>query len=204
MQEFRQLIHWATGGRYGDPVFPGTLAAFRRDYSEPIEKARNKDASKFEKERGEKVAAKLKGLIEPYVLIRNYDVLKGERRLPKLTLFTAFVKRSKELERCYPVILDNMTTPLATLTKLTSACQHPLLADEEKPSGLKATDLMKQCLKLRVLVFLARHFKSGGHRTLIFSKSVLYVLQYGYLHKMLYAAICLAFFLQCIHFCSIA
>jgi len=177
-KDIRQLINWATRGQ----VFPGSLQKFRAEFSEPIEKARNKDAPEHVVKRGNAVITKFQLMIAPYLLVRDTN----KENLPRKDVYVVFTGTSLEQRRGIETYLksgaldfavgDKRRCPLAVIMKLRSICWHHILSTELKLDIVEVETLMKQSPKLCILIDLVREFKQdNNNRTLIFSQSKEYV-----------------------------
>ena len=123
----------------------GTMTTFKMNYITPIERGREKDASKAEAKLGAKLAENLRKLIDPYFLRRT----KAEIKSSHVDNTTALSKLGKKNELCiwlqlsdvqlnlYKAFLtldsvrdamNSSKSPLAALTVLKKICDHPRLA----------------------------------------------------------------------------
>ena len=123
----------------------GTMTTFKMNYITPIERGREKDASKAEAKLGAKLAENLRKLIDPYFLRRT----KVEIKSKNVDSVSAFSKLGKKNELCvwlqlsdvqlnlYKAFLtldsvrdamNSSKSPLAALTVLKKICDHPRLA----------------------------------------------------------------------------
>ncbi|KAL5255931.1 hypothetical protein ACHWQZ_G011223 [Mnemiopsis leidyi] len=123
----------------------GTMTTFKMNYITPIERGREKDASKAEAKLGAKLAENLRKLIDPFFLRRT----KAEIKSKNTDSASAFSKLGKKNELCvwlqlsdvqlnlYKAFLtldsvrdamNSSKSPLAALTVLKKICDHPRLA----------------------------------------------------------------------------
>ena len=123
----------------------GTMTTFKMNYSTPIERARQKDASKAEARLGTKLAENLRKLINPFFLRRTKAEIKkkntgscaGINNLGKKNELCVWLKLSEGQHNLYKAFLTLDTvrhamnlskSPLAALTVLKKICDHPRLA----------------------------------------------------------------------------
>lgn len=123
----------------------GTMTTFKMNYITPIERGREKDASKAEAKLGAKLAENLRNLIDPYFLrrtkaeikSRNVDTSTGVNKLGKKNELCVWLQLSDIQLNLYKAFLtldtvrdamNSSRSPLASLTVLKKICDHPRLA----------------------------------------------------------------------------
>ena len=158
------------------------------DFAAPIEEARNRDASDYQLQRGEKANLELQEKIKPYFLQRfKADVLAD--KLPSKTdnvIWTHISNKQRSMYENYvgskesavaSVLRGETKSPLEAITWLKKLCGHPILVDQAfqgtvlNMKSFDPSDLVQDSSKLEVLVGLVRRHVQGNHRTLIFSQS---------------------------------
>eukprot|EP00116_Pleurobrachia_bachei_P002279 sb/3462541/ len=123
----------------------GTMTTFKSNYIVPIERGREKDASRAEAKLGAKLAESLRKVIHSYFLRRTkaeikaskVDTSSGVKKLGKKNELCVWLKLSPAQHSLYSAFLTldsvrdamNQTkSPLAALTVLKKICDHPRLA----------------------------------------------------------------------------
>ena len=123
----------------------GTMSTFKMNYIIPIERGRQKDASKAEARLGTKLAENLRRLIDPFFLRRTKAEIKkknekgsaGINNLGKKNELCVWLKLSDGQHNLYKAFLtldtvrdamNSSKSPLAALTVLKKICDHPRLA----------------------------------------------------------------------------
>lgn len=183
IQELWSIFDFATSSQV-----LGALKDFKGYFAKPIEAARDKFATESDIRVGKQVNEELQSLLRPYFLQRlKVDYLKDKLpRKRELVVWTHLSDRQRERYKAFVEsrggvvrsILLEKKSPLEAVTRLKKLCGHPLL--EERQNGdnlvqiLRESDhrsLICQSAKLGVLLDLLSHFRSNGHRTLVFSQS---------------------------------
>ena len=123
----------------------GTMTTFKMNYITPIERGREKDASKGEAKLGAKLAENLRKVIDPYFLRRTKaeikkngnDASSGVSKLGKKNELCVWLQLSNVQLNLYKAFLtldsvrdamNSSKSPLAALTVLKKICDHPRLA----------------------------------------------------------------------------
>ena len=150
-----------------DFIMPGYLFTYR--------KFKNIYETPIVKEEDEQAMAKLKMLIEPFVLRRNkkevltelpektVTVLSNEMNEEQQNLYLTYLARAKQ-EIAEKVEIDGFENSqmqiLAALTRLRQICCHPSLFVEEYNAG---SSKLEQCIEI------IEEAINGGHKILLFS-----------------------------------
>ncbi len=152
-----------------NPGLLGSYAFFQREFITPIEKRQDEEKK-----------ARLRQLVQPYLLRRTKEEV--ARDLPELTIKSFYSEMAPEQKRLYEreksaarnYLLDNFQADdpkfrfqvLQTLTRLRQLANHPVLAEKTyaKESG-KFNDVLEHWDVIR----------KGGHKVLIFSSFVQYL-----------------------------
>ena len=121
----------------------GTMVGFKMNYISPIERGREKDASRAEARLGSKLAENLRNLINPFFLRRTKAEIRAQNSIPQLSnmekkreicLWLSLTGIQKNLYKAFltlDTVKDSMNqskSPLAALTVLKKICDHPRLA----------------------------------------------------------------------------
>ena len=153
-------------------------------YVKPIEAARQRDANRWELERGNARESELKNLIQPYLLMRKRsEHLKGV--VPDNHQFDVWTKLSQKQRQVYQdylksddlnaqaVASGNTKCVLPVIGELRQICGHPLMEHKDNVSShchaLGVEKVIEMSPKLDVLVDLATKWQREQHRMLIFS-----------------------------------
>lgn len=160
---------------------------FKKQFSGPIEAARDKDASDGDIQRGERANKELQDLLKPFFLQRlKIDWLRDKLPLKReLVVWTHLSTKQRVLYQNYinfadtvaSVLSGETSSPLVAITWLKKLAGHPLLVDKESDEVSTAvaltppSRLVEQSAKLGVLVSLIDRLRQSGHRALIFSQS---------------------------------
>lgn len=164
------------------------VQSFKKDFGDPIELGRNKNATESTVEAAQRANLKLQTLLKPYFLQRmKADVLSD---MPPKQEFVVWTHLSPVQRRRYEdyvttsdtvnaVLSSESKSPLVAIDWLRKLIGHPLLVDvsyDRKRSTLDRLDvatLLEQSAKLEVLCGLIQRLSTSGHRTLIFSNSTM-------------------------------
>ena len=163
----------------------GKWEKFRDCYVQPIEAARQKDATDYSLERGSKARQKLQDLIRPFLLKRSQNDYLGAM-LPPSHEFDIWTKLSSEQRKLYKEYLQSDTSTvqramggdqkcaLPLIQKLRKLTMHPLLLHEDymdKLKSISADRVIQMSPKLAVAMDLVRKWCDKGLRVLLFSDS---------------------------------
>lgn len=158
--------------------------SFNTRYQRPIEDSRNKDATKFQIEAGQKANLELQEKLKPYLLQRlKVDFMADN--LPTKSDFVVWTHLSERQREMYAEYVDAKdsavadilsgvkSSPLEAITWLKKLCGHPILVlkHADNPALPSPSDLKKDSVKLQVLDALVAQLRKQGHRILIFSQS---------------------------------
>jgi len=171
LQELWSVFTWATSGQV-----LGTLDSFKERFARPIEAARDKYASEGDVQRGRRANTELQEFIEPFFLQRlKAEYLAG--RLPTKTEVVVWSHLADRQRDVYESFLEKAhiqkifkaektsTAVLPAITWLRKLCGHPQIADDEVDY-----DILEDCPKLEILLYLVNTLCDEGHRILIFSQ----------------------------------
>ncbi len=158
--------------------------SFSTRYQRPIEEARNKDATKFQIEAGNKANLDLQEKLKPYLLQRLKVDFMADHLPTKsdFVVWTHLSKRQRDLYSEYVQAKDSAvadvlsgvkSSPLEAITWLKKLCGHPILVSKktEAPHLHDPLELKRHSVKLQVLDALVQQLRTQGHRMLIFSQS---------------------------------
>ncbi|KAH9361101.1 hypothetical protein HPB48_002963 [Haemaphysalis longicornis] len=194
LQELWALFNFAHQG-----ALVGSLSTFRNQYENPINRAREKDATPGERLLGTEIAAQLRQLIQPYFLRRtkkevfeNKENTEAEKALMRSKL--SFTSKKNDL-----VIWIYLSELQKKLTVLKKICDHPRLLskracvqigmygnmtkeqierflEREEGTSMSINDvsddvLIQESGKMTFVLQLLSILRDEGHRTLIFSQS---------------------------------
>ncbi|KAF8535817.1 SNF2 family N-terminal domain-containing protein [Trichophaea hybrida] len=167
-----------------DFVFPGrlgTLPVFKEQFEVPIRLGGYKNAQNIQVQTATQCAVVLKQLISPYLLRRmKIDVMQDLPTKEEKVLFCKLTKgqvasyqdylKSAEVNE----ILKGKRDSLSGISVLRKICCHPDLVDRERLQNKPGYDYGNGLYsgKMQVMKKMLLHWKSEGHRVLLFSQGV--------------------------------
>ena len=168
-----------------DFVFPmrlGNLMDFKHQFEFPIRMGGYANASNLAIQTANKCAEALKDAIAPYLLQRLKSDVAAD--LPKKTERVLFAKLNKTQREAYESFLggddvkrifNGTQNALFGIDILRKICNHPDLADHKILSKKAGYDYGKPSRSAKMLAVreLLTIFKEGGHKTLLFTQSVI-------------------------------
>jgi hypothetical protein len=185
------LFDFATSGK-----ILGDRKHFWNSFANPIEAARDVNATESIVRAGEMANQKLQEKLKPYFLQRLKADILADRLPPKTELivwthlselqrqlYSDFVKENSMIRK---LLLGQEKSPLVAITSLKKLCGHPLLFHTQQSRNVEETDvpsfaieveklersdLIHQSTKLEVLREIVKHLLSNGHKILVFSQS---------------------------------
>ncbi len=151
-----------------NPGYLGTFSDFKRNIALPIERYNDETS-----------LARLKRIIQPFILRRMKTDKSIIKDLPKKFEMKVYCNMSREQATLYKAVVDEMMNNvhdsegirrkgiiLASLTKLKQICNHPALFLKDM------SDEGERSEKLRRLAQMAEEILSGDNRMLIFTQFV--------------------------------
>jgi DNA excision repair protein ERCC-6-like len=181
LEELWTLFDWVTAG-----TLLGSKSDFQCTFAQPIEAAREKDASPQFLREGDRINKALQKLLKPYFLQRlKIDFLRD--KLPTKTELVVWTHISNDQRARYEsycskelrsLDLGKKVCPLSDIAYLKKLCGHLLIADENKVNEFKVAlqsqdvdQLLRHGPKLEILLDLVKRFAAYDHKVLIFSQS---------------------------------
>ena len=164
------------------------IQSFKKDFGDPIELGRNKNATESTVEAAQRANLKLQDLLKPYFLRRlKQDVLSDMPPKQEFVVWTHLSPIQRQLYEDYVTTSDTVNavlsreskSPLVAIDWLRKLIGHPLLVDGNYDRERATLDrfgvamLLEQSAKLEVLCGLIQRLSTSGHRTLIFSNSTM-------------------------------
>eukprot|EP00798_Chlamydomonas_sp_ICE-L_P002367 gene2367-8676_t len=127
LDEFYALLSFVA------PNLLGTASLFKRVYSDPISKSRDREATEAEKEIGAARASELQSKLA-FLVLRRTAAEHLAKHLPRLSQYVVFCRPTSSQLKLYRHVLKNSNADeniLATITALRKLCNAPslLLAD---------------------------------------------------------------------------
>ncbi|KAI2491868.1 hypothetical protein MHU86_22696 [Fragilaria crotonensis] len=157
LKEMWVLFDFATSGKVLGPY-----RRFKKDFGDPIELGRNKNATESTVEAAQRANLKLQTLLKPYFLQRmKADVLSD---MPPKQEFVVWTHLSPVQRRRYEDYVTTSDTVNAVLS---------IMIGSNQLDRLDVATLLEQSAKLEVLCGLIQRLSTSGHRTLIFSNSTM-------------------------------
>jgi len=181
--EMWTLFDFATSG-----CLLGPLKRFTKDFGDPIELGRSKNATASTRQTEKKANADLQLLLKPHFLQRMKDDVLPD--MPPKKDFVVWTHISSQQRRLYEDFVSNSDTvnavltgekksPLEAVTWLKKLAGHPLLVDTKYDRELstlrqmRKDDLIKSSAKVEILAELVDKLSKSGHRILVFSGSTM-------------------------------
>ena len=167
---------------------PSHIQSFKKDFGDPIELGRNKNATAHTVEAAQRANLKLQTLLRPYFLVRlKKDILLDMPPKQEFVVWTHLSPLQRQLYEEYvtksdavnAVLSSESKSPLVAIDWLKKLIGHPLLVDTKYDrerstlDRLSITMLLEHSAKLEVMCGLIQRLTTSGHRTLIFSNSTM-------------------------------
>jgi DNA excision repair protein ERCC-6 len=127
-----------------DYIFEGELLgdskSFKNNFSNAITRSTQKDATDFEKKKGDEISKKLRKIIEPYFLRREKGVVLKDKNISKKNDMIVWLNLTEHQIKLYRReinpdnirdLMDRSRVALEALTTLKQLCNHPLLLERD-------------------------------------------------------------------------
>lgn len=192
LRDLWALFDFATNGK-----ILGDRKQYMANFANPIEAARDVNATERIVRAGEMANQRLQKQLQPYFLQRLKADILADRLPPKTELivwthlselqrqlYSDFMKENSMIRN---LLLGTEKSPLVAITSLKKLCGHPLLFHtnnlrtmedtRDAPSfevaveTMELSDLVHQSVKLQILRDIVKHLLSNRHKILIFSQS---------------------------------